>query len=378
MSDFIYESIISQRICDAKEVIIYGAGVLAKIAAYCITSKPYNCSVEAFMVSKKENNPEYLLNKPVVTVKDGCQNYKDDLVVVVALEKHLCDIEYVLKEYQYQNVILAGFESDLWSGIRGNFFRCYFMDKNKDYRTLEECLEHGIVSCDGYLADNIHIYSAKCAVDKPIQCERKYPWELQIQAGAALTDMVLSEIRDNTGDNISNKNKSYCELTALYWIWKHDTAKYVGLDHYRRHFELSEELLNKVCSSNIDVILTIPIINYPSVRAIYEHDHLIEDWDTMLQVLKEVYLDYYHTALDLQDGIYYYAYNMFIARKEIFDEYCQWLFSILFECEKRCKPREDKYQARYLGFLAERLLSIFFIHNWNRWNIVHSKKNFLS
>ena len=131
-------------------------------------------------------------------------------------------------------------------------------------------------------------------------------------------------------------------------------------------------------NSKIDVILTIPILNFPSVGVMYANDHIKDDWNIMIQIIKEKHPEYYNSAIEIQNGIYYYAYNMIIAKKEIFDEYCEWLFSIIFECEKRCSPKKDKYQGRYLGFLSERLLSIFFVHNWNKWNIVHAEKNFLN
>ena len=48
---------------------------------------------------------------------------------------------------------------------------------------------------------------------------------------------VENYITDSTGENISNKNKNYCELTAYYWIWKNDkTSDYVSVEHYRRFF----------------------------------------------------------------------------------------------------------------------------------------------
>lgn len=364
----------ANRIIKSDRIVIYGARIVANEVANCLEGKPYNKQIEAFMVTNKTNNPESLMGKPVITIEEGKYKYRDALIIVAVLEKYIDEIEKELKYNGFENVIICGFESDLWSGLRGNYFRDICLEKYGEYKTLEE--EIGKVqeksnSCVG-------IYSAKCHLDKKLKEKQIYPWEKTIQVGAALTEQSICDIKDNIGDNISLKNKEYCELTALYWIWKNDKSDYKGLGHYRRHFKLDEEVIEKLGNSKIDVILTIPILNFPSVGVMYANDHIKDDWNIMIQIIKEKHPEYYNSAIEIQNGIYYYAYNMIIAKKEIFDEYCEWLFSIIFECEKRCSPKKDKYQGRYLGFLSERLLSIFFVHNWNKWNIVHAEKNFLN
>lgn len=373
--DFYYEKEIAERIRGAGDVIIYGAGVIARQAAVCFMGEPYCCNIKAFMVSDKKGNPDTLFGKSVISVEER-DVYKNTLVIVIARENNTDDIKETLYSNGFFDVVIAGFDSDLWSGLRGNFYRLLCKKKRGNFLTLEETLrEDGEGGSDGR---TVHLYVVRSHVDRKISDDRTYPWEREIQAGAALTDKVISKFRDNTGENISEKNKSYCECTALYWIWKNDTADFAGLGHYRRHFDLTKEQLRRLGSSSIDVVLTIPVLNIPNVRAVYEKDHVIDDWDQMLQVIRELHPDYYEAALEQQNEIYYYGYNMFIARKEILDEYCEWLFSILERCEERCRPHVDGYQARYIGFLAERLLSIFFLHNWDRWKIVHARRNFLS
>ena len=51
---------------------------------------------------------------------------------------------------------------------------------------------------------------------------------------------------------------------------------------------------------------------------------------------------------------------MFVMKKKIFEEYCNFVFPILFELEKAVDlTGYDNYQKRQLSFLAERLTSLF-------------------
>ena len=96
----------------------------------------------------------------------------------------------------------------------------------------------------------------------------------------------------------------------------------------------------------------------------------------MMEGLSVLAPDYIEAAERLESGKYYHAYNMFIMRREVLENYCAWLFPILAYCEVRCREKAEPYQNRYIGFLAERLMAIYFLHHEEHYKIVHARKHF--
>ena len=366
---------------DSRPLVIFGAGLVAREAAFCLMGEPYGLKPECFLVSERSGNPENIMGLPVLSLEEGKAAVdRTALIVVAVMEKYLEEICEKLRHHGYHHLLPMTFESDRWSLIRGNSYRYFRLSAGKTYRTLEEELETVRMPAETATdkEHTVRVYTARCHVDRQLKEDLSgYDWETPIQVGAALTDERICALRDDVGDNISYKNRQYCELTALYWIWKHDTSAYAGLCHYRRHFELNEEMLRRLAYSDIDVVLTIPILNVPSVAEVYRHDHVGRDWEVMMEAVRALAPDYASTAQGLQDGKFYYAYNMLIARKRILDDYCAWLFPILQYCEEHCGAREGIYQERYPGFLAERLMGIYFLKHEDTYKIVHAKKHFV-
>ena len=81
--------------------------------------------------------------------------------------------------------------------------------------------------------------------------------------------------------------------------------------------------------------------------------------------------------MEVGQGIYYYAYNMFIAKREFIDAYCNWLFPILEYCEQKIGDKQDPYQNRYIGFLAERMLTIFLNYHKDDYEVCIVDKHFV-
>ena len=157
---------------------------------------------------------------------------------------------------------------------------------------------------------------------------------------------------DDEGENISNLNPRYCELTTQYWAWKNIKADYYGFCHYRRYFDFSdtphkENPYGEIMDNYIDAVtakkyglndeniakvvkqydvITTPFGNLEKIidkhgtpRALWEAAPLLHDDDLKrcYQILCAMYPDYKEDAQDFFNGNKACFCNMFIMKKEI-------------------------------------------------------------
>lgn len=182
---------------------------------------------------------------------------------------------------------------------------------------------------------------------------------IPIQAGAALSSKKLCSVRDDSGENISEKNESFCELTVLYWIWKNDKHAIKGLSHYRRRFMINEERIANDLKLG-DIIIPPSWYFRESLGSEYSKYHKEKDIELLKEVVHTVspeFDDSFSRTLRNNELV---PYNMLIAREEVLDDYCEWLFEILFELEGSLQlDQYDTYQRRVFGFLSERLFTVY-------------------
>lgn len=180
----------------------------------------------------------------------------------------------------------------------------------------------------------------------------------------------LGYIGDNTGDSISHLNPYFCELTGMYWLWKncHD-VDYIGICHYRRYLINSQGLiftkreLEDILKKH-DIITTKLLTLTCSYYHGFGENHHQKDLDTTEEVLKEKYPEYGPTFDRLVHGPHTYFGNIFITSKENYDNYCAWLFDILFEVQKRTDfTGYNDYHKRLFGFLSEFLQTVWIEYN---------------
>lgn len=257
--------------------------------------------------------------------------------------------------------------------LRNEYVRKVYAANMREFRTLNECSLNGDVRASIYVVKSVH--------DKELTADYTFlPEERIIQAGAALTDKKLkgAVCFDNEGDNISKKNRQYCELTALYWIWKNSKEDVMGLVHYRRHFLLPDCWLERMMSNGIDVILPVPLYVAPSIEGNYKRRHIASDWECMMECLREKHPNDYEPARKFFSGNLYSPCNMFIMKKMALDELCAWIFPVLDAVAAHGGTKEDAYLNRYPGFLSERLMTYFFETHRDKYKVVYANKNFLN
>ncbi len=221
------------------------------------------------------------------------------------------------------------------------------------------------------------------------------PYLYPVQVGSALAKTRFSTmLHDDEGDNISEKNRSYCELTAQYWAWKNQDADYYGFFHYRRYLCFNEEIQDDDVYGNVladritDATLQKLSIE-PSIMKQYieSHDAVVvrkrkilsvdniydeydasplqhkEDLDKTLGIVLKKYPEFKEAIEKYFSSDMAYDCNMFIMKKDMFNTYCNWLFDILEESEKVIDTSNYNVQEyRVYGFLAERLCGLYFTY----------------
>ena len=358
-------------------IYIYGAGDVAREVYFCLSNKPYSIKVDSFLVSEvNDRTADNIEGIPVVSYDNGAID-KRGIVVISVLEKYRDEICELLDRNEMHNRILMTFESDLWSVTRSRSFE-YYCSKNR-YPFIFD-VESRVDDKREKLSSVMDccVYVTRSMKDRPLASKFALrEWEKEVYAGAALSDNVIDGIRDDEGENISEKNCKYCELTVMYWAWKNTYSEYIGLSHYRRRFDFSNEELNALTDGRIDSIVTTPVINVPSVRYMYGKNHIADDWETMKGVVDNLFPEYSKTVREIEESNYYVPYNMFIMKRSVFESYCEWLFAILEECEKSIGEKQDVYQNRYIGFLAERLMTVYIKYHKDDMTVLFCNKHFL-
>lgn len=218
-----------------------------------------------------------------------------------------------------------------------------------------------------------------------------------IHVGRAISGESLEMPGDDTGDNISPKNPSFCELTAIYWAWKNDlTAEWVGLMHYRRFmavvpsglpqnaaglvtlenlapasiegFGLTHKAVQELLLRNPSVNAFLPQkwsvrdVGSKNLRSHYKWAdfHNEKDLNITREVIDELFPEHTRIFDQIMNEHSGYFTNIFLLRRDIFNQYCEWLFKILFEVEKRIDISSYSVQsARVFGYLSERLFNVF-------------------
>lgn len=181
----------------------------------------------------------------------------------------------------------------------------------------------------------------------------------------ALGKQDIGFVRDDSGDNISDKNSGFCELTGLYWAWKNLDADYIGLAHYRRHFGKKNNIMSGKTAESLlkkaDVI--VPKKRNYYIENLYSHyvnTMHKEPLDIALDIIRENYPSYIPELEKLHTRKSAHMFNMFVMKKEHFDGYCEFLFDVLFRLEQKTSHLEyDAFHSRYYGRISELLLDVW-------------------
>lgn len=419
-----------------EKVIIYGAHLVAFECMHWM--KRMGKEVIGFAVTDLADNPENIEGIPVKRIDDYKGNQCYISVIIAMPEKYHQAVEKKLNELGYKNVykvtleemsvikgiwlidqgemkderyVLKKSENDpTWLDLIDNksgeilckFPTLFYLDKKeidkriKKYNfaleikhvlgNIQDVTSHvnaDLISqaFDTDIKNILRVYMAFSANDIIKVENKKYDeWIFPLQVGSKYAEMKYGNIFDDEGNNISDKNSLFAEMTGAYWIWKNaPKTQYKGLCHYRRHFILNTNIIRQLIDAGIDVILTTPRFVPGGIRGMFLAETPVKSsvMENMLQAVKDVSPLEKEKFEQYLDTEFYYPNNMVIAKSEIYNEYCVWIFSILFRMlEIDIEKKYECINDRHIAYAAELLTSYFFVKQKETYEIVFTDYKF--
>ena len=172
----------------------------------------------------------------------------------------------------------------------------------------------------------------------------------------------------HVGDNIDQVNNYFCELTGLYYLWKHETNDIIGLEHYRRYLSMdgrtpiSEPEIESILQSN-DILCCYAKYKYRPIKSYFEQNRFYDWMERYIVFLDVLYgTTYAKHCLAYMESYRHVLGNIFIARRKFLDEYCNYLFPSLFGFMNAEIWRGIGIRNRIMGYLAE-----FLFGAWLTW-----------
>lgn len=422
-------------ICQNKEnIYIYGAGRNAGLVYHFLKNQEIH--IKGFIVTEMSGNPESLFGHAVMTVERLPQSV--DYVILVPVSevgkafKEICSylvdnrvrnvyfftrglLEYVTNtalSCKARDVLDAGIyhfaekapvelgHSIFFMEKDGREYHWRFRNSAVDEQDISSIVDafprmpaleefesqygkYHVFSDMGAETDENKrtgaVYMACSHVDKTGLHASLPSWLIPIQVGAGITDRNICKVKDNIGENISERNRNYSECTALFWMWKNaPKTDYIGLCHYRRHFDLEENGIGQLAASGLDVLVTAPTFVYETIGKFFSTLTPKSDLQMMLKAIEKVCPEYISTAEKFLASRFFPPCNLFIMKYELFQEYARFVFSITFEVEQAYDELGFCRGDRYMGYIVECLMGIFLMKNKERLKIGYTDMRFYS
>lgn len=430
---------VKENIKEGKNIYIYGAGVYGKAVYQYLRTN--DICVSGYVVSDITNSKNDVVDACICEVDTFFEDYShnsENTVILIAMKNSQQDVIEMLSKKNFYNYYALSYEQlrDIFERVWLQQFSLTIKklqeskQKNIELRQFDSLVEqeHAIIIdkanryplyrvslcvdkstvLDGIVAfcnqetfckqfgklkyvgkdksDEIQIPNGKEKEiqiykvtsgnnrDKKLNQRQEYLTEIYVGDGLSGT----SELTDNIGDNISNRNRDYSEATALYWIWKNTSGQeYVGLCHYRRWFIVTELMYKELVTQKADVIITLPQFVQMPVKDFFTYRVREQDWKLLEQYVCQVDESYAETFHRYEQSHFYIPCNMAIMKRRLFDEYCEFAFSVTEKIYQYYKNHAVIRGDRYMGYIFENLLSIFIMNKKGNINVDYTDMRFI-